>query len=85
MNRDRKASKYNSLILDLKHAYSDITFVNHLMYTLGIIGISSESLLIILMTDPKLVKNAQKHIIKKTMNFAIRWINLFFLLYCIVK
>ena len=50
INSDRKASKYSSLILDLKHTYSDVKFVNLSMSTIGIMGKSSESLLLMLMT-----------------------------------
>ena len=71
INSDRKASKYSSIILDLKHAYSDVKFVNLSMSTLGIMGRSSESLLLML-EDLKLDKNAQKHIIRKIINIAIR-------------
>ena len=41
------------------------------MSTLGIVGKSSESLLLML-DDFKLDKTAQKHVIKKVMNIAIR-------------
>ena len=71
INSDRKASKYSSIILDLKHAYFDVQFVNLPMSTLGIMGRSSESLLLML-EDLKLDKNAQKHIIRKIINIAIR-------------
>ena len=60
-----------SLLLDLKHAYSDVKFVNLSMSTLGIMGRSSESLLLML-EDLKLDKNAQKHIVRKIINIAIR-------------
>ena len=43
INSDRKASKYSSLILDLKHTYSDVKFVNLSMSTIGIMDKSSES------------------------------------------
>ena len=41
------------------------------MSTLGIMGRSSESLLLML-EDLKLDKNAQKHIVRKIINIAIR-------------
>ena len=46
INSDRKASMYSPLLLDLKHAYSDVKFINLSMSTLGIMGKSSESLLL---------------------------------------
>ena len=70
-NSDRKSSKYSSLLLDLKHAYSDVKFTNLSMSTLGIMGKSSESLLL-MFDDLKLDKTAQKHVIKKITNIAIR-------------
>ena len=48
INSDRKASKYSSLLLDLTHAYSEVKFVNISMSILGIMGKSSESLLLVL-------------------------------------
>ena len=48
INSDRKASKYISLIMDLKHIYPDVKFVNLLINTTGIMGKSSESLLLTL-------------------------------------
>ena len=48
INSDRKASKYSSLILDLKHTDSDIKFVNLSMSAIGIMGKSYESLLLML-------------------------------------
>ena len=71
INSDRKAPKYSSLLLGLKHAFSDVIFISLSMSTLGIMGKSSESLL--LMFDGlKLDKTPQKHVIKKVMNIAIR-------------
>ena len=76
INSDRKASKCGSLILDLKHTYTDIKFVNLkfvnlLMSTLGIImGKSSESLLLML-NDLDLDKTAQKHVIKKSLTLPL--------------
>ena len=71
INSDRKASKYSSIILDLKPAYSDVKFVNLSMSALGIMGRSSESLLLML-EDLKLDKNAKKHINRKIINITIR-------------
>ena len=71
INSDREASKYSSLILDLKHTYSDVKFVNLSMSTIGIMGKSSESLLLML-DDLKLDKPTQKYLIRKVMNIAIR-------------
>ena len=71
INSDRKASKYNSLIKDLKYTYSDVKFVNLSMSTIGIIGNSSESLLLVL-DDLNLDKPAQNSVIRKVMNIAIR-------------
>ena len=71
INSDRKASKYSSLLLDLNHAYSDVKFINLSMSTLGIKGTSSESLLL-MFDDLKLDKTAQKYVMKKVMNIAIR-------------
>jgi len=58
ISSDRKASKYNSLIKNLKHAYSDIKFVNLSMSTIGTMGNSSESLLL-MVDDLTLDKPAQ--------------------------
>ena len=71
INSGRKASKYSPLILDLKKSYSDVKFVNLSMSTLGIMGKSSESLFLML-DELKFDKTVQKHIIRKTMNIAIR-------------
>ena len=71
INSDRKASKYSSLILDLKHTYSDVKFVNLSMSTIGIMGKSSESLLLML-DDLNLDKPTQNYLIRKVMNIAIR-------------
>ena len=66
-----KFKKISPLILDLKKSYSDVKFVNLSMSTLGIMGRSSESLFLML-DDLKFDKTVQKHIIRKTMNIAIR-------------
>ena len=71
INSDRKASKYSSLLLYLEHFYSDVNFIKLSMSTLGIMGKSSESLLL-MFGDLKLDKNAQNHVITKVMNIAIR-------------
>ena len=71
INSDRKASKYSSLILDLNHTYSDVKFVNLSMSTIGIMGKSSESLLLML-DDLNLDKPTQKYLIRKVINIAIR-------------
>ena len=71
INSDHKASKYSSLILDLKHTYSDVKFVNLSMSTIGITGKSSESLLLML-DDLNLDKHTQNYLIRKVMNIATR-------------
>ena len=71
INSDRKASKYSSLILDLKHTYSDVKFVNVSMSAIDIMGKSSESLLLML-DDLNLDKPTQNYLIRKVMNIAIR-------------
>ena len=71
INSDRKASKYSSLFLDLKHTYSDVKFVNLSMSTIDIMGKSSESLLLML-DDLNLDKPTQKYLLRKVMNIAIR-------------
>ena len=48
INSDRKASKYSSLIMNLKHTYSDVKFVKLSMSTIVIMVKSSESLLLML-------------------------------------
>ena len=72
VNGDRKASKYSSLIMDLKHAYSDVKFANLSMSAIDIIGKSSESLLLMLDDDLHIEKSAQSYIIKNVVNKAIR-------------
>ena len=62
--------KYNSLILDLKHTYSDVKFVNLSMSAIGIMGKSSESLLLML-DELNLDKPTQNYLIRKVMNIAI--------------
>ena len=57
-------------ILDLKHTYSDVKFVNLSMSTIRIIDKSSESLLLML-DDLNLDKPTQNYVIKKVMNIAI--------------
>ena len=71
VNGDRKASKYSSLIMDLKHAYSDVKFANLSMSAIDIIRKSSESLLLML-DDLHIEKSAQSYIIKTVVNKAIR-------------
>ena len=71
INSGRKASKYSSLIMDLKHTYSDVKFVNLSMSTIGIMGKSSESLLLML-EDLNLDKPTQNYLIRKVMNIAIK-------------
>ena len=71
INSDRKASKYSSLILDLKHAYSDVKFVDLSMSTISIMGKSSE-LLLLMLDDLNLDKPTQKYLIRKVLNIAIR-------------
>ena len=71
INSDRKASKYSSLLLDLRHAYSDVKFVNLSVSTIGIMGKSSESLLLML-DDLTVDKPTQNYLIRKVMNIAIR-------------
>ena len=71
INSNCKASKYSSLILDLKHTYSDTKFVNLSMSTVSIMGKSSESLLLML-DDLNLDKPTQNYVIRKVMNIAIR-------------
>ena len=75
------ASKYSPLILDLKNTYSDFKFINLSMNTLGLMGKSSESLLIML-DDLKLDKNAQKHIIRKNHEHSVVTIYLGLILAC---
>ena len=77
INSYRKASKYSSLILDLKHTYSDVKFVNLSMSTIGIRGKSSESLLPML-DDLNLDKPTQTCVIRKVMNIATRCTNYIF-------
>ena len=72
INSDRKASKYISLILDLKHTYFDVKFFNLSMSTIVIMGKSSESLLLML-DDQNLDKPTQNYVIRKVMNIAIRY------------
>ena len=48
INSDRKASKHSSLIMDLKHTYSNVKFINFSMSTIDIMENSSESLLLML-------------------------------------
>ena len=76
-NSDRKASKYRSLIMDLKHAYFDVKFVNLSMSAIGIMGKSSESLLLML-EDLHIEKFAQNYVTKKGMNKVIRRTNYVF-------
>ena len=71
ISSDRKASKYSSLILDFKHTYSDVKFINLSMSTIGIIGKSTESLLLML-DNLSLDKPTQNYAIRKVMNIAIR-------------
>ena len=71
INNGRKASKYSSLLLDQKHAYSDVKFINLSMSTLVIMGKSSESVLL-MFDDLKVGTTAQKYVMKKVMNIAIR-------------
>ena len=70
INSDCKASKYSSLVLDLKHTYSDVNFVNLSMSAIGSMGKSTESLLLML-DDLNLDKNTQNYLIRKVMNIAI--------------
>ena len=71
INCECKASKYSSLITDLKQTYSNVKFVNLSMSTIGIMGKSSESLLLML-DDLNLDKPTQNYVIRKVMNIAIR-------------
>ena len=64
-------SEFQSLIMDLKHTYSDVQFVNPLMSTIGIMGKSAESLLLML-HDLNLDKAIQNHVTRKVMSIAIR-------------
>ena len=57
INSVRKASKYSSLLLDLKHAYSVVSFISQSMSTLKSMCKSSESLLL-MFDDLKLDKTA---------------------------
>ena len=70
-NSARKALKYCSLIMDLKHAYSAVKFVNLSMSAIGIMGRSSESLLLML-DDLHIEKSAQNYIIEKVTRIVIR-------------
>ena len=71
INSDRKKAKYHSLISDLIPTFSDIKFINLSMSTLGLLGKSSDSLLLFL-EDLKFDKPSSKYIIKKIMNISIR-------------
>ena len=71
INGDRKASKYSSPIMDLKHTYSDVMLVNLSMSTISIMGKPSESLLLML-EDLNLDKRTQNYVVGKVMNIAIR-------------
>ena len=48
INSDRKKAKYHSLISDFTPAFSSIKFINLSMSTLGLLGKSSDSLLLFL-------------------------------------
>ena len=71
INSDRKKAKYHSLISDLTTTFSNIKFINLSMSTLGLLGKSSDSLLLFL-EDLKFDKPSSKYIIKKIMNISIR-------------
>jgi len=68
---DLKKTKYHSFISDLTPTFSNIKFINLSMSTLGLLGKSSDSLLLLL-EDLKFDKPSSKYIIKKIMNIAIR-------------
>ena len=68
---------YYSLILNLKHTHSDVKFVNLSMSTIGIMGKSSESLLIML-DNFNLDTPIQHYVIRKVMKIAIRCTYYFF-------
>ena len=63
--------------MDLKQAHSDAKFVNLSMNAIGIMGKSSESLLL-MVDDLHTEKSAQNYIIKKVMNIIIRSTYYFF-------
>ena len=71
ISSDRKKAKYHALTSDLTPAFSNIKFINPSMSTLGLLGKSSDSLLLFL-EDLKFDKPSSKYIIKKIMNIAIR-------------
>jgi len=68
---DRKKAKYHSLISDLTRTFSNINFINLSMSTLGLLGMSSESLLLF-SEDLKFDKPSSKCIIKRIVNISIR-------------
>ena len=71
INSDRKKVNYHSLISDLTPTFSNIKFINLSMSTLGLLGKSSDSLLLFL-EDLKFDKPSSQYIIKKIMNISIR-------------
>ena len=56
--------------MNLKHAYPDVNFINLSKSTIGIMGKSSVSLLLML-DNFNIDKSAQKLIIRKVMNIVI--------------
>ena len=71
INSDRKASKYSSLILALKHTYSDVKFISLSMSAIGIMGKYSESVLLML-DELNLDKPTKNYVMRKVMNIVIR-------------
>ena len=71
INSDRKKAKYHSFISDLTPTFSNITFINLSMSTLGLLGKSPDFLLLFL-EDLKFDKASSKYRIKKIMNISIR-------------
>ena len=68
---DRKVTKYHPLINLLHSSYSTVTFGNLSMSAIGILGMSSESFLLML-TDLQLDDKGKKNALLKTMNIALR-------------
>ena len=71
INSDRKLAKYPPLFNSLRTNYTGNKFVSLSMSAPGIFGTSSDSLLQMLQ-DLHLAANAQKNIVKKASNIAIR-------------
>ena len=71
VNSDRKATKYHSLLANLRTDYTNINFVNLSMSALGIFGTSSDAFLQML-KELNFNQNLTHHIIMKASNIAIR-------------